>query len=211
MPDYIDSDDVKAAISLTGETFADDDVELACTSASKAIDGYARHEGIATDGFGQASGTRVYTASRYDTCLAVADLVEVTTLSVDTDDNGTYDETWTEGTDFVLDPANAEIEGVPYTQITLVDRHRSYFPAGQRGVQIVGKWGWPSVPSPVKQAAKILAVRLVTRSRHAPLGIVAVGGEAVAAARLGRIDPDVAFLLDTLPKKQGRSGSLQLG
>jgi hypothetical protein len=211
MPDYIDSDEVKAAISLTGETFADDDIELACTSASKAIDGYARHEGIATDGFGQTAGVRLFTANRYDVCLSVSDLVAVTSLTVDTDDDGDYDETWVEGTDFVLDPANAEIDGVPYSQVTLVYRHRSYFPGGQRAVRIDGNWGWPSVPSPVKQSAKILAVRLVTRSRQAPLGIVAVGSEAVAAARLGRIDPDVAFLLGTLPTKQGSSGSLQLG
>lgn len=211
MADYIDSDEVKAALALVGETFADDDIELACTSASDAITGYARHEGIASDGFSQTETTRVYTADRYAVCLPIADLLAVTTFSVDTDDDGTYDEEWTEGTDFVLDPANAEVEGRPFTAVTLTFRNRSYFPSGQRGVQIEGNWGWPTVPSPVKQAAKILAVRLLTRSRHAPLGIVAVGGEAVAAARLGRIDPDVAFLLDTLPKKQGGGGSLQLG
>jgi hypothetical protein len=37
------------------------------------------------------------------------------------------------------------------------------------------------------------------RARETPYGIVVVSGDAVAAARLGRIDPDVAFLLDNLP------------
>lgn len=209
--DYIESDEIKASLALTGESFADDDIELACSSASLAIDGYAKHEGIATDGFGQTEAVRFYTASRFDVCLPVADLLDVTTLTIDTDDDGDYDETWVEGTDFVLDPVNAAVEGRPYSQVTLVYRNRSYFPGGQRGVRIDGNWGWPAVPKPVTQAAKILAIRLLTRSRHAPLGIVAVGGEAVAAARLGRIDPDVSFLLGTLPTKQGGAGSLQLG
>lgn len=211
MPDYIDSDEVKAALALTGETFADDDIDLACTAASQAIDGFAEHEGIASFGFGQSDAVRIYEPSRYAMWVEIADLVSVTSVTVDTDDDGDYDETWVEGTDFVLDPANAAVEGRPYDCLTLVYRTRSFFPGGQRGLRIEGTWGWPAVPAVVKQAAKLLAVRWLTRSRIAPLGIMAIVGEAVAAARLGKIDPDVAFMMDTLPRRQGNAGSLQLG
>jgi hypothetical protein len=51
----------------------------------------------------------------------------------------------------------------------------------------------------VEQAATILAGRLLKRARETPYGILVVSGDAVSAARLGRIDPDVAFLLDNLP------------
>jgi hypothetical protein len=48
------------------------------------------------------------------------------------------------------------------------------------------------------QAATILAGRYLKRARETPYGIVSVGADALAAARLGRIDPDVAFLLDNI-------------
>ena len=207
MPDYIDSDELKASLALTGETFANDDVELACSSASQAIEGYKK------TWYYPAEQTRTYQTRSLDTYIEVADLVSVTALRVDTDDNGTFETTWTEGTDFYLDPPNAELDGRPFERVVLVRRTGKFFPSSQRGVEIEGVWGWATTPKPVVQAAKILAVRLLTRSRQAPLGIVAVGGEAVAAARLGKIDPDVAFLLDTIPgrSQSNGSGSLQLG
>ena len=207
MADYIDSDEVKAALALTGETFADDDVELACSAASQAIEGYKR------TWYYPAEQTRTYQTRGLETSLEVADLVSVTALRVDANDDGTFETTWVEGTDFYLDPPNAATDGRPFERVTLVRRTGSYFPTSQRGVEIEGVWGWAATPAPVKQAAKILAVRWLTRSRTAPLGIVAIVGEAVAAARLGKIDPDVAFLLDTIPNRaqSAGAGSLQLG
>lgn len=207
MPDYIDSDEVKASAGLTGETFADDDVDLAVAVASQAIEGYKRAW------YYPAEQTRVYATYGTESSIEVADLVSVTELKVDLDDDGTFETTWTEGTDFYLDPPNAEVDGRPFERVSLVRRSGAYFPRSQRGVQIEGVWGWAATPKPVKQAAQILAVRWLTRSRQAPLGIVAIVGEAVAAARLGKIDPDVAFLLDTVPNRaqSNGSGSLQLG
>lgn len=207
MPDYIDSDEVKAALQLVGETFADDDVELAVSSASQAIEGYKR------TWYYPAEQTRTYQTRASETFIEVADLVSVTELRVDTDDDGDFETTWVEGTDFFLDPPNADVDGRPFERVSLVRRTGQVFPTSQRGIEVEGVWGWATTPKPVAQAAKILAIRFVTRSRHAPLGIVAVVAEAVAAARLGKIDPDVAFLLDTVPNRaqSNGSGSLQLG
>jgi hypothetical protein len=50
----------------------------------------------------------------------------------------------------------------------------------------------------VTQATTILAGRYLKRARETPYGILTIGTDALAAARLGRIDPDVSFLLDNL-------------
>ena len=67
---------------------------------------------------------------------------------------------------------------------------------------MTGSFGWAEAPAQVRQAAVILAGRFLKRARETPYGLQVVTGDAVALARLGRIDPDVAFLLDTLPGRR---------
>lgn len=97
-------------------------------------------------------------------CLRVPDLVSITTLKTDADGDGVFETTWTANVDYELLPANAAtgLERKPYDEINAIGSQ--LFPAayggyGQRRnrVQIAGVWGWPAVPAPVIEAAKILS------------------------------------------------------
>lgn len=209
---YVTTDQLKTTLELAGTTYADDDIDLACEAASRAIDGYTNSR------FYPTTETRYYTATwfgpRYsdgftneitgssDVWLGIDDAVTVTAVTVDTDGNGSYETTWVEGTDFYLDPANAALEGQPSRRLVLRSQAGRTFPSYDRAIKVVGSFGWAAAPAQVRQAAVILAGRFLKRSRETPYGILTVTGDAVAAARLGRIDPDVAFLLDTLPGRK---------
>lgn len=198
---YITRDELKETLEIgTGETYADDDIDMACAGASDVIRGYKNTR------YHPTTETRVYstpwTGSRrwrgYSTAQSVPidDLNALTTLKVDLDGDGTYETTWTQGAEFWLEPVNAAADGIPYNRVVLRPQGGQVFPWFPHGIQVVGSFGWAETPDRVRQAAKILAARLLKRARETPYGIVTVVGEAVAAARLGRIDPDVAASLD---------------
>lgn len=196
MTAYVSADQLKATLNI-GSTYADADVEVSVDAASRACDGY---KNVGPGMFATtASQTRYYSTDPCESVLPIDPLNTLTTLKVDTDGNGTYETTWTNATDFILTPDNAALDGFPYTEVKLLRQAGRVFPPYLKSVQIVGLFGWAATPAAVTQAATILAGRLLKRSRETPYGIVVVAGDAVAAARLGRIDPDVAFLLDNLP------------
>jgi hypothetical protein len=204
---YVTADDLKEILAIANETYADLAIQIAVNTASRSVDGY--------------TGARFYTTSevRYFTpgwhgqdAVFVTDIVSITTLEVDTDDDGTYDETWVQDTDFFLDPPNAIADGLPFTELVLNRRIRSRFPTSRNCLKVTGSFGWAATPWQVTQAAVLLANRFLTRTRSAPLGIlVSAANDVVAQARLGRIDPDVAFLLDQVPDSKPSLTSVQLG
>lgn len=196
--EYVTRAELKTMLNLTGETYADADIDVAVEAASRAIDNYKRSR------FYPTTETRYYSAESYDEWIAIDDLVAVTSVSVDTDGNGTYDTSWVEVTDYVLDPPNAPLEGQPRRKLRLLGQAGRSFPSYRNSIRVVGSFGWTVTPVVVRQAARILAARLLKRGRETPYGILLVTGDAVAAARLGRIDPDVAFLLDNLPGSRQR-------
>lgn len=184
---YVDPDEVKATLVLTGTTFADDDVDSACAAASEGID----LELGRTFGKDSEDVTRVYTA-RDPRLLKVNDLVEITTLKTDEDGDGTYEITWAT-TDYYLEPLNAALDDEPYTTLRVHPLGVNRFPLRYpKAVQIVGKFGWPSVPAGVKEAAGLIASQLIQRKRSMPMGFV-INGET--AAYIIRNDPQIAFLL----------------
>lgn len=201
--DYVTPDQMKATLSLTGESFADADVATACTASSRAID-QACSRVFYVDA--AATVTRFYTPE--DTLLLpIDDLVQLSSMNVDRDGNGTFEETWTLTTDFVLQPPNAPVDfgGRPY-ELVRVRRFSGnrWLPAGiENSVQIVGKWGWPAVPAEIVNATTIYAHRLLRRSRESPFGIVWPGQGESAAMRIGQQDPDVAGLIKPYMKARG--------
>lgn len=58
--------------------------------------------------------------------------------------------------------------------------------------RITAVWGWPSVPAPITQARLIQASRLASRAKS-PEGVL--GSSEWGAVRVGRIDPDVAAIV----------------
>lgn len=69
------------------------------------------------------------------------DLLSITTLKTDEDDDYDYDNTWAT-TDYVLEPYNAPNLRIPYDRISTKPNGAYSFPKNDQGVQIVGKWGY---------------------------------------------------------------------
>lgn len=205
---YVTVDEMKEILRIQGgQTYADLAIQIAVQSATDLINAYKKTRYYPT------SETRVFTPqSRLDGSLYISDLVTVTEVTVDTAGDLSYDETWEEGIDFVLDPPNAALDGQPSREIVLLPGARRCFPTTPHSVKVQGTFGWASTPSLVQQAAVFLANRFLTRTRSAPLAIlVATANEAVATARVGRVDPDVALVLDNLPGSGAVAGSIKLG
>lgn len=190
---YVTVDELKEILELQGENFADAAIEIAVSSASRSCDGYKQTR------FYPAAGTRYYTADRWDRSVRIDDLVSAT-VAVDRTGDSSFGEAWTEGTEFAFGPANAADLGRPFSRLNLIGTSGRRFPVYLNSIRITGTFGWAETPVDVKQAAIFIANRFLFHMREAPLGvIIAAANDAVAAARLGRIDPDAALLLDNLP------------
>jgi hypothetical protein len=187
----------KAAVGITDST---DDAALQSVldATDTLIDLYCDRK----TGFGTASETRYYTAEDYEYVLT-DDLVSVTTLQTDDDANGTYETTWTSGTDYVLAPRNAALDGFPYTEIdTSVTWPRNFPKDVYIGVKVVGVFGFPSVPAAVKQA-EIIQAGAVWNSRTAPFGVIG-SADLGGILRMSRaLHPEAALILEPYRKRNG--------
>jgi hypothetical protein len=187
----------KAAVGITDST---DDAAL--QSVLDATDTLIDLHCDRKTGFGTASETRYYTAEDWEYVLT-DDLVSVTTLQTDDDANGTYETTWTVGTDYVLAPRNAALDGFPYTEIdTSVTWPRNFPKDVYLGVKVVGVFGFPSVPAAVKQA-EIIQAGAVWNSRTAPFGVIG-SADLGGILRMSRaLHPEAALILEPYRKRNG--------
>lgn len=91
---------------------------------------------------------RVFTATQivgatHGGLIDVPDLLAVTTLKTDDDDDLTYENTWVANTDYELRPYNAAVQKRPYWQIAVRTNGNYSFPVSrQQAIQIVGKFGY---------------------------------------------------------------------
>jgi hypothetical protein len=95
--------------------------------------------------------TRYYMTADLNRIL-VDDLLAITSLVTDRDNDGTYAVSWTEGTHYYLDPRNVNTQRGPYRAIERIQRltTQQWFPRGvYNGVKIVGKWGYYEVPQTI--------------------------------------------------------------
>lgn len=186
---YLELEQMRQFLSMTG-TFADPTFRRAVLAASRAIDGLCdRRFYLDTD----ANQARYYTPTSGG-LVVIDDLTTMTSLQVDQDGDGTFEETWTANTEYVLEPLNAAADSRPYTRIETHRAAGKTFPAYPRSVKVTGKFGWPTVPAEVVQATSILAHLLSRRERDAPFGIW-TGGIEGAAMRIARADPNVMMLV----------------
>ena len=187
--EYATSAELKATLSLSSESFADADIALALTAASRAIDSvcdrrfWADADATQVRYYSPIDGRRVWTD----------DIVTLTSFQTDPGGDGTFEETWTLNTDFTLEPLNAAADGWPWTSVRVHPRTAFYLPITYpRSVKVTGKFGWSAVPDAVKQATKIVAAKLVMRARQAPFGVIAAGELPM---RIASNDPDVQLLI----------------
>lgn len=207
MTAYADVDNIKSTINVPGTTLLDADIEAAIAEASSAIDAeFGRRFDLSDTGV-----TRLYTPQDSVT-LPIDDLVDLDTFKVDRDGDGTFEETWTINTDFVLLPLNAPLDDEPYTHIEVRPQGRYAMPVGQRGsVQIVGQWGWPEIPDRIVGLASLVATQLIHRKRDSPMGVMSFSsGDAVAAVHIAMRDPHMAALAKGLSRRSPLISS-QLG
>jgi len=189
---YISTATMADTLEITGETYAASDMLAAVEAASRVIDAYKGTR------FYPTAETRKYTAS--DLCsdepLAIDDLCGLNSVTVDQDGDGVFETTWVRGTDFYLEPQDNDLTGKPWNQISLRAQAGRQWPGYKYAVSVAGTFGWSTAPGQVTEACSILANRYLKRARETPYGIVTVGTDSLAMARLGKIDPDVAFMLD---------------
>ena len=194
---YASLSEFKAAVGITDST-DDTALQAVLDATDTLIDLYCDRK----TGFGTATETRYYTAEDYEYVLT-DDLVSVTTLQTDDDANGTYETTWTSGTDYVLAPRNAALDGFPYTEIdTSVTWPRNFPKDVYLGVKVVGVFGFPSVPAAVKQA-EIIQAGAVWNSRTAPFGVIG-SADLGGILRMSRaLHPEAALILEPYRKRNG--------
>lgn len=188
--EYVSSAELKATLNMTGETFADADIALALTAASRGIDNLCGRRFYDDN---DATSIRYYDPD--DPCaVRIDDLVTLTSLETDPAGDGTFPDTWTLNSDFLLGPLNAVADGRPWTEIRVHPRSSFRLPCWPRAVRVTGQFGWAAVPDEIKEATMVLASKLMRRAREAPFGVVVVGLEQGGAMRIARTDPDVMFL-----------------
>lgn len=155
----------------------DEQFDLAIESACREIDGYCGrgfHQVVTS---AESASARVYRPANA-LCARVDDFWSTTGLVVATDegDDGTFETTWS-ASDYELEPLNGVRQGIsgwPYWVVRAVGSY-SFPPYNDRAsVQITAKWGWETVPVPVKRATLVLAAGLL-KTRDAPLGIAGMG------------------------------------
>lgn len=190
--DYVTLAALKSSLSISDtETTFDDDLQLAITAASRAIDELTNRRFYPD---ADANQSRRFLPINSGYCL-IDDLCEFTSLVA-------QDSTWTLDQDFYLEPINAAADGRPYTAIRTIARPFIFTTAeiasGWSGfdgrITVTGKWGWATTPEQIQQATSILASRLFRRAREAPFAVLGTGIDG-GTVSLSRSDPDVAALV----------------
>jgi hypothetical protein len=192
---YVTPDELKKTLTLTGTIFADYDIDPAIEAASDALNEMCGRRKFDADT--TTPTTRYYKPSNPGV-IVINDMIELVSLTTDTDGDGDFEDEYVLNTDIVLWPLNALADGRPYTQIRLNPaKATTAFPhCNPRGAKVEGKFGWPAVPSFLNPATKMLATKLIKRMREAPFGVVTVGLDVGSAIRIGRSDPDIMGLIE---------------
>jgi hypothetical protein len=182
---YATLSEVKAALRIT-DTIDDALLETAIESASRMIDGYTART------FSNA-GTAVRNfAATDDLNLIIDDAISVIEVASTDEVGGSY--TIWKPTDYQLEPLNARSDGLymPYTSLRAVNDYAWPVVDQQALCRITAVWGFPAIPTAIKQATIIQSSRLYKRL-DSPLGVAGFGD--MGAIRVNRyLDSDVEQL-----------------
>lgn len=179
------------------DTIDDDELTRAIVAASRAIDKTCQRH------FYKLTETRTLIP---DTpwCVELGgynDLVSVTTLKTDATGDGIFEQTWA-ASDYQLltldgtPNVNAAPEPQPYVQVRAIGSLLFPIPSTLAAartdlVQINGVWGWPAVPTAIRQACLMIAAE-TWKLKDAPLGVAGFGDLGLIRIR---DNPKVARLL----------------
>jgi hypothetical protein len=189
---YASRDELKSAMTVT-ESFEDDEIDLALSSASRGMDAATgRRYWLDADN----TSVRYYTTTSGRRAM-IDDVVDVVAVAIDRPGTGLFSEAWTIGSQYILEPFNALEDGKPYESIRVIDASGWMFAPGiEKGIRVTGQFGWPAVPDQIKFGTMVLAQKLLLRMRQAPLGFQAFPGEtASAVVRIAQNDPQLAPII----------------
>lgn len=128
------------------------------------------------------------------TWVRVADISTTTGLVVRSGITGALGSALTLGTDFRLEPRNADADGGAYSWYRIVLLGGNTFGTStDYEVEVTARWGWSSVPDDVVQACVIRSAQIFKR-RESVSGVAGFG-EFGAVRISSKQDPDVAELL----------------
>ncbi len=172
---YIGLEEFKDRLGIT-DNADDSQVQIAISTVCGWVNQYCGQH------FNRITETRTFVPHN----LVQVDLdpvVTVTAFSVDRDGDGTFEESWTQGTDYQLrigaDSYNVNATGFqrPYRQAVTVQSGKLFpfiYPFARLDrVQVAGTWGWFQVPPEVSQASFLLAADLF-KMKDAPFGVAGV-------------------------------------
>jgi hypothetical protein len=181
--------ELKARLGIALTDTADDaTLEQVITAVSRQIDNETgrRFWVNATDEI------RYESSSFSDVLFLVEDVVSLTALATDGDASRTWATTWA-ATDYALLPANAALDGVPYTWIEIAPNGNYTFPRGRNAIKLTGKFGWSAAPAPIKEGCLLQCERIFLR-KDAPFGVA--GSPETGMLRIkAELDPDVQRLI----------------
>lgn len=168
--EYVTSAELKATLSLTGETFADADIALAVEAASRTIDSLCGTQFFP----GPADELRRYTPTnaRY---LPIEDAAAISSVVAS-------------GRTLVLDSDYAQL-GSPSVRM-LAALREGVFEQKLNSVAVTGRFGFVAIPPEIRQATTLLAARLLKRAREAPFAVTGLELDG-GGIRIARSDPDV--------------------
>jgi len=173
-----------ASTDTTEDTYIETLVEVTSREIDRWVGQFFYSAGSETRYFSSHDGYYVYTDP----------IQSITSVTVDDNDNGTYDVSWTttgSSERYRLLPVNASANSESSWQLLAVD---GVWPTANSAIKIVGDFGWAGIPRPVHYACLLQCSRLFHR-RAAPFGIVE--GQDAGMMTLRKIDPDVQKLLET--------------
>lgn len=181
-PDYVSADELAEYMRI-GDGGDAIELAVAATSAARAVDDHCNRQ----FGLVAAPEQRFYTAwpdyERGRWIVDVDDFMITTGLAILIDGVAL--------TDYDKEPINAAAEGKPWTRLA-VKSASAVQPTGEdHEVAATVRWGWTTVPVPVRQASFLQGSRFHSR-RDSPYGVAGSPQAGSELRLLSKLDADVA-------------------
>jgi len=195
---YCSLAEIRAQIGITDATDTTDDTVLnqRVEAISRAIDYLTGTRFYATS----ADESRYYSTPHGQLFLCPDHILSITTLQTDEDGDLDYDYTWSNTTDYILEPYNAALETPPrpYTRIRTMVSGRYAFPTIPKGTKITGKFGYSTAANqpPQIKAATLLAAQKLFMRKGAPFGIAGGANSPLQLAAFIMMDRDVMDFIE---------------
>lgn len=185
---YCTLTEVKSALRLS-DSIDDTLIENAIEGASRRIDGYCGRWFYKTT----AQAVSMFANNAYR--LMTNDIATTTglVLKIDSSGTGTFDQTLTLGTDYIVEPTDYLVQKRPIRTLTMVGGYTypMFYIPSIPAVEVTAQWGWNAVPDDVREACVLLSMRQFARY-NAALGVMAFADMAITVRA---VDPDVRDLL----------------